>query len=100
MQSSGIFVVHFTSMDIFVMCVCRELSAQIDVNVERRKELETIRVGGAHPPLQTPTYHNIYTTLKNNRRITRLQVSGCHNVCLSVRPSVCLHTLLVHIHTL
>ena len=81
------------------MCsLCRELSAQIDADVERRKELEAIRVGGARPPLHTPTYHNIYTTLKNNRRITRLQVRvsiarvcacACVCVCVCVCFSMC-----------
>ena len=78
---------------VIVVCVYRELSAQIDADVERRKELEAIRVGGAHPPLHTPTYHNMYTTLKNNRRITRLQVCVCVRVrvcaCASVRVCVC-----------
>ena len=84
------------------MCVLflRELSAQIDADVERRKELEAIHVGGVHPPLHTPTYHNIYTTLKNNRRITRLQVCvspfvgivcvcACVHVCMCVRVFAC-----------
>jgi len=63
-------------IDIFdCLCFYRELSAQIDADAERRKQLEVIHVGGAHPPLHTPTYHHIYTTLKNNRRITRLQVN-------------------------
>ena len=86
------------------MRACRELSAQIDADAERRKEMEVIRVGGAYPPLQTPTYHNIYTTLKNNRRITRLQVSktylqwilklslNCLSVCLSVHS---IHTVYI-----
>ena len=76
--------------------VLRELSAQIDADVERRKEQETIRVGGAYPPLHTPTYHNVYTTLKNNRRITRLQVCVCvylYIVCVCV--CVCLHVCTV-----
>ena len=73
-------------MDV-VLIVYRELSAQVDADVERRKELEAIRVGGAHPPLQTPTYHNVYTTLKNNRRITRLQVCVC--VCCVLCGIVC-----------
>ena len=78
------------------MCVLflRELSAQIDADVERRKELEAIHVGGVHPPLHTPTYHNIYTTLKNNRRITRLQV--CVSpfvgiVCVCVCACACVY---------
>ena len=81
-------------MDV-VLIMCRELSAQIDADVERRKEQETIRVGGAHPPLHTPTYHNVYTTLKNNRWITRLQVCVCVCVCVFVYSvCVCVHTLL------
>ena len=54
--------------------VHRELSAQIDSDFERRKQKEAIRGGGAKP-LCVPSQQNIYTTLKNNRQISRLQVS-------------------------